>query len=108
ANEGLDRIPVRNAGERLGEIPVAFALGGHGHELRPGRRDRVRLLERVAEEILPLFVGEELRYLDRAAEVEAPDVVTIQRPREAHLVIEKVIGVESLIPQEVVGAAEIL
>src|SRR5947208_4188282 len=40
-----------------------------------------------------------------AAKIESPDVVPIERPREAALIVKERIGVQGFIPDEVVGSS---
>ena len=46
--------------------------------------------------------------MDGAAEVHSPNIVAVYPTLEARLVIEKIIGIESFIAKEIIGAAVII
>src|SRR5262249_39263990 len=93
----------------LREIALPFESRRHSHKDRVGRSDRMRLLERKEkEQPVFLFVGEDLWYLDWPADVESPDVVTIERPWQARLIGEKRSAVWRFIANEVVCDASII
>ena len=74
--------------------------------------DRVGLLIRNEEVcFLPLQGCSALAKVwdwHRAAKVKAPDIVSVERPRQGSFVIEKAIGVERFIAQEVIRAPAIV
>src|SRR5262249_20442836 len=95
--------------KRLREVSLSLTFCGYRDEPGGLRRDRVRTLQREEEEeLLPLFVREEPRDSDRPAQIESPNIMTVEPPRQALSIIEEGIGIERFIAEEVVGAAAVI